>query len=86
MYFYDKLISGLKKDGMDLSEDVFYCCLPQIGNIGSASIYATLNLLIKEKNIKEGDTIILGVPESAEFQYSIAGIGTNDVNDETPCF
>ncbi len=49
MYFYDKLIEELKKSEIDMPEDVFYCCLPEIGNIGSASIYATLNKLTEEK-------------------------------------
>ncbi|MCA0404360.1 MAG: StlD/DarB family beta-ketosynthase [Proteobacteria bacterium] len=72
MYFYEKLQEGLRKSSIDLPEDIYYCCLPQIGNIGSASIYATLDRLTQEKELKSGEVIILGVPESAQFQYSIA--------------
>jgi len=72
MYFYDKLVNGMKDKEINIPEKVFYCCLPQIGNIGSASIYATLDLLAKERPLKNGDLILLGVPESAQFQYSMA--------------
>lgn len=72
MYFYDKLLNEVKNKNIPIADDAFYCCLPQIGNIGSASIYATLDILAKEKNLKEGDLILLGVPESGQFQYSIA--------------
>ncbi len=72
MYFYDKLLHGLNSIGFDLSEENFYTCLSEIGNIGSASIYATLDKLIKERKLNSGDTVVLGVPESAQFQYSMA--------------
>ncbi len=72
MYFYDKLVNGVKDHNLDIPEHVFYCCLPEIGNIGSASIYATLDILTKEQPPKEGELIVLGVPESAQFQYSLA--------------
>lgn len=72
MYFYDKLLKEAKENGMDFSEDSVFCCLPETGNIGSASIYAALDILSKQKQINDGDLICLGVPESSQFQYSVA--------------
>lgn len=72
MYFYDKLLMGAKENGMDFSDDSIFCCLSEIGNIGSASIYAALDILVKQKQINDGDLILLGVPESSQFQYSFA--------------
>lgn len=72
MYFYNKLIEGMKGVKINIPEERYYCCLPEIGNIGSASIYATLDKLTQERTLNRGDIIILGVPESAQFQYSMA--------------
>lgn len=72
MYFYDKLVKGIQENEMQFNEEAYFCCLPQIGNIGSASIFAALDILSKERQVKDGDLILLGVPESAQFQYAYA--------------
>ncbi|STX55816.1 3-oxoacyl-(acyl carrier protein) synthase III [Legionella beliardensis] len=72
MYFYEKLVQGIRDKKINMPEDIFYTCLTRTGNIGSASIYATLDLLTKEKKLNHGELIMLGVPESAQFQYTIA--------------
>jgi 3-oxoacyl-[acyl-carrier-protein] synthase III len=72
MYFYDKLVDGIKDNNINISEDAFYSCLTQIGNIGSGSIYAALDIFAKNQNLKDGDLVLLGVPESGQFQYSMA--------------
>ncbi len=74
MYFYNKLIEEFKKNEFDLPEDIYYTCLSEIGNIGSASIYAHLDKLDKERELKEGQRVLLVVPESAQFQYSVASL------------
>lgn len=72
MYFYEKLINEFKKNDINLPEDKYYTSLTEVGNVGSASIYITLDRFLREKTLNEGEKIILVVPESAQFQYSIA--------------
>ncbi|KTD59937.1 StlD/DarB family beta-ketosynthase [Legionella shakespearei] len=72
MYFYDKLIQEFKINDMDLPENRYYTSLTETGNVGSASIYITLDRFLKDRELNEGERIILGVPESAQFQYSMA--------------
>lgn len=52
--------------------DRWFINLPEVGNIGSASIFVALEELIKTKNLKRGDKILLLVPESARFSYGMA--------------
>ena len=72
MYFYDKLRNELNKYDINIPAEKYYTSLTEVGNVGSASIYISLDRFLREKTLKEGEKILLIVPESAQFQYSMA--------------
>jgi 3-oxoacyl-[acyl-carrier-protein] synthase-3 len=41
-----------------------------VGNVGAASPYLMLEELFHSGNLKKGDTILMGIPESARFNYA----------------
>lgn len=43
--------------------------MPQVGNIGSAAIFAILDEFWKTHELKSGEKILLLVPESGRFSY-----------------
>lgn len=72
MYFYDKLDQEFKRRGIDLPTSKWFTNLTWVGNIGSASPFTALDELIKTKDIKQGDKILLMVPESGRFSCGAA--------------
>lgn len=72
MYFYDKLDQEFKRRGIDLPASKWFTNLTWVGNIGSASPFTALDELIKTKDIKQGDKILLMVPESGRFSCGAA--------------
>lgn len=72
MYFYDKLDQEFKRRGIDLPTSKWFTNLTWVGNIGSASPFTALDELIKTKHIKQGDKILLMVPESGRFSCGAA--------------
>lgn len=50
--------------------DVWYSNLPQVGNIGCASIYVILEEILSQGLVNPGDTMLCMVPESGRFSVS----------------
>ena len=71
MFFYEKLNDEIKARGMALTKDKWFTNLTSVGNIGSAAIYVALDELMRTKNLKQGDKILLLVPESGRFSYGV---------------
>lgn len=69
MFFYEKLNDEIVARGIALTKEKWFTNLTSVGNIGSAAIYVGLEELIKTKEIKQGDKILLLVPESGRFSY-----------------
>ena len=69
MFFYEKLNDEITARGIALTKEKWFTNLTSVGNIGSASIYVALDELIKTKEIKQGQKILLLVPESGRFSY-----------------
>ena len=72
MFFYEKLNDEIKARGMALTKEKWFTNLTSVGNIGSAAIYVALDELMRTKKLKQGDKILLLVPESGRFSYGMA--------------
>lgn len=71
MYFYHKLDEELRSREVDLNEKKWFTNLSSVGNIGSVSIYAALDELVRTRDLKSGEKILLLVPESGRFSYGV---------------
>ena len=69
MFFYEKLNDEITARGIALTKEKWFTNLTSVGNIGSAAIYVALDELIRTKEIKQGQKILLLVPESGRFSY-----------------
>ena len=69
MFFYEKLNDEIATRNIALTKEKWFTNLNSVGNIGSAAIYVGLEELIRTKEIKQGDKILLLVPESGRFSY-----------------
>lgn len=71
-FFEDKIAQALEDYGMAIPKDRWYTNLATVGNIGAGSVYLMIDELLKKKQLKEGDKLLLAVPESARFSYVFA--------------
>lgn len=69
MFFYEKLNDEIVARGIALTKEKWFTNLTSVGNIGSAAIYVALDELIRTKELKRGEKILLLVPESGRFSY-----------------
>lgn len=69
-FFKDKIYDFLKDNGMHIPYVKWYTNLQDKGNVGAGSIYIMLDDLFKSGKLKEGQKILLAVPESARFSYA----------------
>lgn len=72
IYFKQPLIDQLKGTSTPFNEEQFFLNLPQVGNVGSASIFLALDELMKSGRLQKGDKILLAVPESGRFSFGTA--------------
>ncbi|MDR0835142.1 MAG: beta-ketoacyl-ACP synthase III [Tannerella sp.] len=70
MYFAEKIKKELNDHGYDIPDEKWFVNLPEIGNVASVSAFAMLEALDRSGRLKQGDTILLMVPESARFSYA----------------
>ncbi len=71
-YFKDKLMNGIREEGVNISDDKLYTNLDHVGNIGAGAIFVMLDELSKTKKLNSGEKILLSVPESGRFNYVYA--------------
>lgn len=71
MFFWKKLEEELENNYINIPQSKWYTNLTKIGNIGAASAYAMLDGLMHERNLQAGEKILLFIPESARFSYSL---------------
>jgi 3-oxoacyl-[acyl-carrier-protein] synthase-3 len=72
MYFEEKIKKELDAYGYDIPKEKWFVNLPETGNIASVSAFAMLEALNRSGRLKQGDNILLMVPESARFSYAYA--------------
>ncbi len=58
--------------GYPVADEQWFLNLPYVGNVGSASIYLMLDELFHSGKLKQGHRVLLIVPESSRFSYSVA--------------
>ncbi|HET6225862.1 MAG TPA: beta-ketoacyl-ACP synthase III [Bacteroidia bacterium] len=71
-FFRSKVDEEMKLYGVDLPQEKWFVNLAQVGNIGAASIFISLEELMNSGKLKKGHKIALTVPESARFSYANA--------------
>lgn len=71
-YFVEGLGKLLEKNGAGIPADRWFMNLAQVGNVGAGSIYLMVEELFNSGRLKEGEKILLSVPESARFSYNYA--------------
>lgn len=69
MYFKDKIDLSMRTKGIGIEADKWFYNLPEVGNVGSASIYLALDELFHSGRLRAGEKILLAVPESGRFSY-----------------
>ena len=69
MFFKDVILEETAKQGFAIPEERWFYNLPKIGNIGSASAFAMLEELMDSGLLKQGQKVLVMVPESARFSY-----------------
>ncbi len=72
MYFKEKLHNLMKENDVEIPWEKWLINLPNVGNVGSASIYLMLEELVASGKLKKGQKIFLSVPESGRFTYMYA--------------
>jgi len=72
MYFADKIYAEMELTNTVVPREKWFLNLPEVGNVGAASIFLALEALMKSGKLKKGEKIFLSVPESARFSYSNA--------------
>jgi 3-oxoacyl-[acyl-carrier-protein] synthase III len=71
-YFVEGLEKALQERGINIPKDRWFTNLSKVGNVGSASIYLMLEELVGSGKLKDGEKILLSVPESGRFSYAYA--------------
>jgi 3-oxoacyl-[acyl-carrier-protein] synthase-3 len=71
-YFVEGLGKSLEAHGAHMAPEKWFMNLAQVGNVGAGSIYLMVEELFGSGKLKEGDKILLSVPESARFSYTYA--------------
>jgi 3-oxoacyl-[acyl-carrier-protein] synthase III len=68
-FFESKIAEILEIHGTPIPKEKWFTNLRTKGNVGAGSIYLMLEELLNEGNLKNGQKILLAVPESARFSY-----------------
>lgn len=71
-FFKDKIYEVLEANNIGIPYEKWFYNLKTKGNVGAGSIYIMLEELFYSGKLKEGDRILLAVPESARFSYAFA--------------
>ncbi|MGQ0505881.1 MAG: beta-ketoacyl-ACP synthase III [Myxococcaceae bacterium] len=69
MYFDPKTDEAMHAVGLGIPKDRWFVNLTRVGNIGSAAPFCALEELARARQLKEGQQVLLFVPESARFAY-----------------
>lgn len=72
MFFFDVLREKLNDFGLCLDIKKWFTNLPDVGNVGAASIFLMLDELYRNFDLHDGQQIFIIVPESSRFSYTTA--------------
>lgn len=68
-YFREKIADEIKLRNVDIPQEKWFTNLTELGNVGAASIYFMLEELFHSGKLKQGNKILMMIPESARFSY-----------------
>lgn len=68
-FFESKIEDILIENGIPVPKEKWFTNLESKGNVGSASIYMMIEEIFNGGRLKQGDRILLAVPESSRFSY-----------------
>jgi 3-oxoacyl-[acyl-carrier-protein] synthase-3 len=74
-FFKTKIKESIEAHKIDIPYEKWFMNLTKVGNVGAASVYLMLEELLnsdKCQELKDGQKILIMVPESARFSYSYA--------------
>jgi len=71
-FFREHIFNELRILGIDIPREKWYTNLTSVGNVATVSFILMLDGLIKTRNLKAGQKILIQVPESARFTYAYA--------------
>lgn len=71
-FFRKKILEDASLNGFTIPVDKWFTNLSTVGNVGSASAFLMLEELYYTGKLKNGDRLLLMVPESARFSYTYA--------------
>ncbi len=71
-FFYEKLQTLMVERGFDIPDERWFTNLAHKGNTGSASIFIMLDEFIRSGKAKDGEKILLMIPESGRFSVTYA--------------
>ncbi|MDR2359503.1 MAG: beta-ketoacyl-ACP synthase III [Prevotellaceae bacterium] len=69
MFFKDKIFDELSSLGFAIPEEKWFLNLQKVGNVASASNFILLEELVHSGMLRQGQKILLMIPESARFSY-----------------
>jgi 3-oxoacyl-[acyl-carrier-protein] synthase-3 len=69
-FFKEQMLERMREYGFVIPPEKWFMNLDRVGNVGSASPYAMLHELFKSDKLREGDQVLLFVPESGRFTMS----------------
>ncbi len=84
-YFHGDIVKLMSDAGLMIPEEKWFTNLHTKGNTGAASIFIMLEEAMRTGRFKEGDRILLMVPESGRFTVSFAHltcVGPDDAVEE----
>ena len=71
-YFAPRIDKEMIRMGLNIPVSKWFTNLAWVGNVGAASPYLMLEELFHSGKLNKGDTLLMGIPESARFNYAYA--------------
>ncbi len=76
-FFRERIRASLERAGMAIPEEKWFTNLSRVGNVGAASPYLMLEELFHSGKLKQGEHLLMMIPESARFSYSYVLLTVN---------
>lgn len=71
-YFREPIFKELDALGINIPKEKWFTNLNKVGNVATVSFILMLEELIRVKDLRKGQKILIQVPESARFTYAYA--------------
>jgi len=71
-YFAPRIDKEMVRMGLNIPMSKWFTNLSWVGNVGAASPYLMLEELFHSGKLKKGEILLMGIPESARFNYAYA--------------